>query len=84
MTILPFKQSAGKNSPAEIAAEYGSFEEMIEQAKQYARDILCSCDEGDDPMVKALRAVEDYQDMLPAAFRAAVRREVERLITEDY
>jgi hypothetical protein len=84
MTILPFKQSAGKNSPAEIAAEYGSYEQLIEQAKCYARDILCSCSDSDDPMAMALRAVEAYQDMLPAAFRAATLREVERLITEDY
>lgn len=80
MAVLSFKQHTGKNSPAEILAEYGSFEQMIEQAKQYASDILCSCSDDDNPMAIAARAMEAYRDMLPAAFRAACLREVGRLM----
>jgi hypothetical protein len=83
MSVLPFKQTTGKNAPSEIIAEYGSFEQMIKQAQQYARDLLHSCDESDVPMEVAVRALEDYGDVLPAAYRAAVLREVERLV-EDY
>jgi hypothetical protein len=58
MTVVPFNEPTGKNpstgEDADIIAEYGSIEKMIEKAKMHALEIVHSSGE-EDPMEVAIR-----------------------------
>jgi len=78
MSVIPFPFPEA----AAIMAEWGTPDAMIAEAHQYARDLLCTCSDGDDPMALARRALDDYQGTLPAIYRAALLSEVKRLVDQ--